>query len=545
MKGPGAAGAPRTPGRGASLLAGAVSGLIVAAAYPPAGLWFVALVGLVPWLFHLERLAEAARAGEKVLGRAFGSGWALALVLYVALLWWIVVLDSPTLTIPWIRWLAPVLIAAFMGIFPGLAALVVVLVRARTRIPLAVIAPAAWTVAELLRGRGELGFPWGALAYSQVPFLQALQIAAFAGVSGLGAWVVAVNALALASLRPGPHRGLVTVGAVALVVGPIALGGLRLSRAEAPAETLRVALVQPNVRNDEKWLPENRERIFETLAELSRQGVEQGAELVLWAETAAPCYLLKDRTWYPFVADLAQSLDTPILLGLPDYQIEGTGEDRRVIYTNTAALFDRYGSPGGRMDKIRLVPFGEYVPFAAWIPLLEKVDFGEADFRRGEGPVIFGGGTTGVELPPFANLICLEAVWADLARAAENRGARFLVNITNDSWFGAGSGATLHRDMALVRCVETGCGMARCANSGISVVIDPYGRRTAETGLFVEAVSVGDVALREGRTFYARVGDWPLGVSLVVVALALGLVAWARFRPGRRRFDGQSPARAR
>jgi apolipoprotein N-acyltransferase len=522
----------RARGRAVGLLAGAVSGVLVAAAYPPARLWLVALVGLVPWLLHLERLADAARAGERVLGRAFGSGWALALVLYVALLWWIVVLDSPTLTIPWIRWLAPVLIAAFMGIFPGLASLGIVWVRARTRVPLVLIAPAAWTVAELVRGRGELGFPWGALGYSQVPFLPALQIAAVAGVSGLGAWVVAVNALATRSLRPGVRPVPALAWAAVLVVVPVLGGAVRLSGADGPHETLRVALVQPNVRNDEKWLPENRDRIFAALAELTRQGVAGGADLVLWPETAAPCYLLKDRTWYPFVADLAESLATPILLGLPDYQIESTGAERRVTYTNTAALFDRYGGAAGRMDKIRLVPFGEYVPFAAWIPLLEKVDFGEADFRRGKGPVLFAGEGSGVELPAFANLICLEAVFPDLARRCENLGARLLVNITNDSWFGAGSGAVLHRDMALVRCVETGCGMARCANSGISVGIDPWGRRSGETGLFVEGVSVVDVVLREGRTPWARRGDWPTGLSLAIVGLALGLAAFAPRRLG-------------
>ncbi|MCA9751261.1 MAG: apolipoprotein N-acyltransferase, partial [Gemmatimonadetes bacterium] len=359
-----------------TLGAGLATGLLLALGYAPIGWSPVAFVAFAPLLLALESLADEARAGRPAKARAFGAGWAAGLVLYVWLLWWIVVLDSPTLTIPWVRWLAPFLIAAFMALYWGLASLAYVFVRARTRAPAYVIAPAAFTVMELVRGRGELGFPWGEIGYTQVAFLPSLQFAAVAGVSGVGFWVVATGALVALAARE--RRGRWIFLAALLALGPTLWGAYRLASATDRGPSIRVALVQPNVRNDEKWLPENREAIFEELAELSREGVRQGAEIVLWPETAAPCYLLKDGRWLPWVQALADSLDVPMFLGTTDYEIVQEGNERWVTYSNAGVLFDRRGDLTGRMDKIRLVPFGEYVPFSRWIPLLRKVDFGEA-----------------------------------------------------------------------------------------------------------------------------------------------------------------------
>jgi apolipoprotein N-acyltransferase len=302
--------------------------------------------------------------------------------------------------------------------------------------------------------------------------------------------------------------------AVIVFAIPVGLGALRLARAgELP--TRRVALVQPNVSNADKWKPELREAHFVDLAELSRQGVAAGAELVLWPETAAPCYLRRDRTWLPFVEELAKELRTPIFTGYPDYRVVREGGERRATFTNSAALITPEGGFVASMDKIELVPFGERIPFSQWIPALARLDFGEADFVPGEGPVVFEMGDWS-----FGNLVCFEAIFPPLPRRYANAGADLLVNLTNDSWFGAGSGARQHADMAILRCVETGCGMARCANSGISLGADPWGRTFGETGLFERGVSTVDVPDRRIPTLYARIGDWPLhAASAASVAL--------------------------
>ncbi len=516
---------PSPPSRLALLARGAVAGALVAGAFPPLKAWPLALVGLVPLLHALESLAEAARRGAPgCVSRGFAAGFGTGLALYLALLWWIVLLDAPALTIPWVRYPGTLAIVSFLALYAGGFGATYVLLRARTRIPAWLAAGAAWTAFEMLRGTGELGFPWGTLGYAAVPFLPALQIAAAAGITGLTFWIAAANALLLPLFARGTRTAGAAAAAALVVAGPPAVGALRLARAGEPPPSVRVALVQPSVPNVEKWAPESRAEIFATLAGLSREGVAAGARLVVWPETAAPCYLLKDREWRPWVEALVAELGVPLFAGVPDYEIVTEDAQRRVVYSNTGALFDSTGALAGRMDKIRLVPFGERIPFSQWVPFLARLDFGEADFRPGEGPVLFeAAGAT------FGNLVCFEATYPDLVRTYANLGAEMLVNITNDSWFGAGSGAEQHKDMAVVRCVETGCGMARCANSGISAGVDGFGRTTGETALFSPAVAVVDVPLRRGRTPYCRIGDW-VGAASVASVLAFALAGFARRR---------------
>lgn len=502
---------------------GALSGLVLAAAFPPLDLALLAFVGLVPALWALDELA-AAGTGQPLRrwgGRAFLLGWSMAATYFLALLWWIILLDAPALTIPAVRYPGTALIVAYLALYFGAFAVAYAWVRARTGVAAWIVAPALWVVAEIARGYWELGFPWGHLGYSQARFLPSLQMASVTGIHGVTAWVVAVNALLLAALRPGGRRARrVAVFLVVLVV-PIALGVLRLHR-PLDNRTVRVALVQPNISNAAKWAPELRAEHFENLAELSRRGVEAGAELVVWPETAAPTYLLKDSEWRPWVEQLAVELGVPVFVGFPDYQrVPGTTS---VTYTNSAALFTPAGRMAGRMDKIELVPFGERIPFSGVIPLLDRVDFGEADFIPGTTPVLFE-----PDGWKFGCLVCFEAIYPWLCRRLANDGAAMLVNITNDSWFGAGSGARLHANMAVVRCVETGCGMARAANSGISLGADPYGRTFGETALFVRDVAVVDVPLRRGRTPYDRAGDWPVTVAALASA-ALLVAAFLRRR---------------
>lgn len=488
-------------------------------------LWPLAFAGLVPLLLDLEGLADRARRGESgALSRAFAAAFGTGLALYLALLWWITLLDAPALTIPWVRYPGTLAIVSFLALYVGTFGALYAFVRARTALPPWLAAGALWTALELLRGWGELGFPWGTLGYAAVPCLPALQIAAVAGISGLTFWIVAVNGLAIGIVR-GERRRRAIAALVLVFAIPTALGAFRLSR-PFETRTVRVALVQPNVPNDEKWAPEKRAEIFETLGLLSREGVARGAQLVVWPETAAPCYLLADQEWRPWVEELARTLRTPLFVGVPDYQIVADERARRVTYTNTGALFDASGNLAGRMDKIRLVPFGERMPFSQWVPFLAELDFGEADFLAGEGPILFEGGGF-----RFGNLVCFEATYPDLVREHANAGAEILVNITNDSWFGAGSGAEQHKRMAVVRCVETGCGMARCANSGISAGVDRFGRTTGETPLFQRTVAVVDVPLARGRTIYDSVGDW-VGTAAVIASVGFVVMGFARRRRG-------------
>lgn len=496
------------------------SGLILGLAFPPAELTFLAFVALVPLLAALEEIALSERQPVRGTWRAhaFLCGYVAGLAFFGPLLWWIALLDAPALTIPWVRVPATAAIVGAYSLFPGLFGLGVVAIRRRVGAPVWVLSAALWTSWEVLRGVGPLAFPWGELGYSQATFLPALQIAAVAGVHGITLWLALANGLAFTSIRTGRIRAAPLAAFLLVVLCPVGLGLLQLAHPSS-GSTLRVALVQPSVSNAEKWDPLRRDAIFTDLVELSRAGIAQGAELVIWAETAAPCYLLKDTVYRPLVETLAAETGVPILLGLPDYQVT---PEKRVTYTNTAVLFDAGGELAGRMDKMHLVPFGEYIPLSGHIPALQRVDFGEADFVSGERLVLFEH-----EGRHLAVLICFEAIFPELTRSYVREGADLLVNITNDSWFGAGAGARQHALMAVVRCAESGCGLARCANSGITLAADSHGRILLATQLFTREVAVVDVPLRRGETLYTKLGDWPVWLA---AAATLGLLTAALWR---------------
>jgi apolipoprotein N-acyltransferase len=501
----------RDPARLADYGRAALSGLLLAASFPPAKLSLLALVALVPFFQSLERAPSA--------GAAFRRGFVAGTSFFLPLLWWIAVLEAPQLTVPWIRAPAMLAVVLYLALFVGAFGAAFWFVRRRTNAPAWLAAPALWTTWEVLRGAGETGFPWGELGYSQVSFLPSLQLASIAGIHGVTFWVALVNGLTFDALRT--RRRSLAAAALAIAAAPPTGGAILLAREEPVSRpTVRAALVQPNVRNDEKWDPETRARIFELLADLSRQGVAQGAGLVVWAETAAPSYLLKDRVWRPWMEELARELQVPVFTGLPDYQVT---MGREVRYTNAAALWDEHGKLVDRMDKIQLVPFGEQVPFSQKLKILQKVDFGEADFVAGTRYVVFDGAGA-----RFANLVCFEAAFPEITRRYVREGANLLVAITNDSWFGAGAGAEQHAEMAIARCVETGRAMARCANSGISLGIDPKGRRHGVTKLFTRTVSVVDVPVCSDTTPYVRFGETAAALAGFQSALLLGAAAFRR-----------------
>jgi apolipoprotein N-acyltransferase len=224
------------------------------------------------------------------------------------------------------------------------------------------------------------------------------------------------------------------------------------------------------------------------------------------------------RVW---ATELVRELQTPILLGTLSYRRTEEGDH---IYNSAFELFPD-GRGEGPYSKQQLVPFGEMIPGARWFPALARIDLGQGNFAPGPGPVVFDRARY-----PHSVLICYESAFSRLSRQQVLRGARFLVIITNDSWYGRTPGPAQHAAMASLRAAEFRVGVARAANGGISLWTDRAGRRRAATRLFTRAVITGTVPLGAGLTFYARHGPWIVWLAGSVAAL-LALVAWW---PGRR-----------
>jgi apolipoprotein N-acyltransferase len=501
-----------------------ISGLLLAAAFPPVGLFPLVFVALVPLFFAVEhsdpRRGRRGAAGARTR-RLFAVGWTSGFVFFLALLYWIPFLPPNNLTIPWLMGPSLVIMAAYLALFPGLFALALGWSRAGGRVSFLIAAPALWAGLEYLRSVGTIGFPWGSAGYALAPMASTLQFASVTGIWGVSAWIVLINALFYLVLQrtQGKRRAL-DLSLVILAFAIPSIQARNVLMRPLPPERARVALIQANVDSETKWDPEFREAIVEKLFRLTREAARDSSlDLIVWSEAAPPFLLARDPVYLPRVRALVDSLGVPLLAGTVDSR---RGADGHLKHYNSVVLL-RPGDPALDIyDKARLVPFSERMPFQGALPFLSAFDWGQSDFSPGESRAPFEMG--GHRIGP---LICFEAIFPPQARGFVDGGADFLVNITNDQWFGNTAAPSQHAAMAVFRAVENRRAIGRCANTGITMIIDPFGRVTARTPTFVETTLVGDLALPVEETFYSRHGDVAaavfLAVSLVLMVLPLAL----------------------
>ncbi len=426
-----------------------------------------------------------------------------------------------------------IIAAAYLALYPALAGAATAFARRRLGLSPAVGWPLFWLAAEWLRGQGELGFPWLGVGYSQGTILPVLQLASIGGASAVGAWVGALNALVLAvivALRGGgPRAARLPAGALALVLAaPFALLGPGIPPLERSGPP--VALIQGNVPGSVKWSGKAEDAVLGKFLLLSRSAVERGARFILWPETSTGSYLRQNIVPRMRVQNWVDSTGVAVLAGYPDYQfIDAT----RYRSWNAAGVFWPGTGLGPQYAKIHLVPFGERMPFQSVFPMLGKFDMGQAEWTPGTDPAPLP-----TPLGPAGVLVCFESIFTDPARQQVLRGATWLVNITNDEWFGRSAALYQHAAMAVFRAVELGVPVARVANTGLSFFIDPYGRIVDQGPVFEDHVAIGALPGKaRPRTPFTRFGD-VVGPALAL--FAAGILAAAALR--RAPLTGPGPA---
>jgi len=486
-------------------------GLLAALALPPFYFFPLLIVGLTGllWLIDARRPALAS----------FGAGWWWGFGHFIVAFYWIA--ESFLVDAARFGWMIPFAIgglAGYMALFVALAALATHWLNLAG--PAKVIAfAAAWTLGEWLRGHVFSGFPWDLTGYA-LAFSDALnQYAALGGIWGLSMIAVIVAAMP-ATLGEGSRRlGLWSCAGAILLAGALAGGGaLRLTSASSamvPDVVLR--LVQPAIPQDEKWAADKGEQHVDLLRGLtiSMPGQEH-ISAAIWPETAVPFLLERDRRLRKFVGE-AVPAGALLLTGAPRGE-PLQGELQRIF--NSLMVLDHDGDLLGSSDKFHLVPLGEYVPLGKFFPFLRKITPGGMDFTAGPGPRTLN--LPG--LPPAGALICYEVVFPGQVVDPDHR-PQWLLNVTNDGWFGTSSGPHQHFTSARLRAVEEGLPLVRAANTGISGLVDPYGR-------VLDAIPLGqsgvhDVPLPAALsplTPYARFGDWMLAVQLLIAAVAAALL---------------------
>jgi apolipoprotein N-acyltransferase len=510
------------------LLAAASGGFLVLA-FPAPDLGPLAFVALIPLLL-------AARGEDPA--RAFWWGGLAGLTLYVGSISWVTNTMTAYGGLPrWVSALVLLGLASYLAVYIGLfGAGASLLGGAAWPVELLGL-PALWVALEYLRTYALTGFPWALLGYTQYRRATLLPVASVTGVYGLSFLAVLVNvALARAILDPSRRlRTLLAAGGIvsALVWLPGLLSPLPAEREHGPE--LEVALVQGNVDQALKWEPSMQMATIERYRDLSLAAASRHPALIVWPETAAPFFLRYDPVLRGRVLDIAAETGSYLLVGSPDIEPgEGRAGER---YTNSVFLV----SPDRRLldkyDKIHMVPFGEYVPLKPILFFVQKLAYGIGDFQGGRTYTIF-------HLPQgrFGATICYEAIFPAQVRRYVREGADFLVNVTNDAWFGRSAAPAQHLAMAALRAAENRRYLIRAANTGISAIVDPRGRIVRASDIFVPAVIADRIRLERGQTFYTRHGDL---FAWACVAGAIAACLGERVRLGTRIASAPVPAAER
>ncbi len=377
---------------------------------------------------------------------------------------------------------------------------------------------ALWIVWEWSATLTWAGVPWGRLALGQMQWLAALQSASLLGSYFVSALILSVNGLLAYAIFHRARAVACVVSAAALLVCNFAFGYARLSQ-ETLAETektVKVGVIQGNINSHEKWDENSYPRMKRVHADLTRKAVADGAQLIVWAETALPYTLNKNEDLSEYVSSLAKECDVTIIVGA--FYTDEEGKDYNALYCVM---------PDGTIKdqvytKRHLVPFGEFVPMktliTTLIPPLADLAVLDADLTQGEDSALFE-----TEMGKIGSLICFDSIYEELTRQSVADGAEMLVLSSNDSWFRDSAAVYMHQAQAQLRAIESGRCIARSANTGISTVISERGELRAWIDPLEKGYAVAQIETHETHTFYTAVGNL---LVYLCIAFDLGLIVY-------------------
>ena len=492
-------------GRLALLGLGCLSGGLFVLSIPKADFFYLAWICLVP------SLVIAAQLGSV---RAFGLGLSCGLVMGFGRIHWL----SETLhlygNIPLV--LGGLTAAALIFYLALYTAIFFLLVR---RLPFDSylfpwLSGSIWIVLEWIQNWLFSGFPWELMGASQYLNRPVVQLAALTGIYGISFVLVLINS-SLAQILV-LRRWSYGLSAVLLLCGVFTWGYYRLDHlAKDQDANVEIGVVQGSFPQDIKWriVPLSVERYTNMTRSLAQQG---SLDLIIFPETALPFRLFQraDSLYFHQITSLAQEVSTPLLVG----SLEATRNNTKLF--NRAFLFDAQGKIVDSSDKVHLVPFGEYLPFPWLFQYMEGLTAESGIFDPGERHKI-------LHLPDkdiaFGVFICYESIFPEITRQLTQLGAEFLINTTNDAWFGRSAAPHQHFSMAVLRAVETGRSVIRAANTGISGVISPSGAILHTTPLFESLSFAKAIRIRSEITPYVRFGNYIVGFAALLLLFFLGI----------------------
>lgn len=515
----------------------ALCGLLAATAQPPFSIVPAIFLGFAGLVLLLDGAAARHTDLPSRCRAAFRIGWAFALGYFLLGFYWIgeaFLVEAATYA--WMMPFAVLLLPAAMAIYWGLACALAVCLWSRGWPRLIVLAVFA-TAGEWLRGHLFTGFPWSLPGYV-LGFSDALsQSAALVGAYGLTFIVLAIAgtpALIVDWLEQEPARRrfpVIPLLVALLVIAAMWAGGayrLHESPGEPDQSAPRLRIVQPNIEQGEKWRPEHAPAILNQFLELSTarpstypEGLD-AIDYLIWPESALP-FLIDERADIRGVLGAILPTNVTLITGGIRREPDPANPRAQGDFYNSLQVIDHTGDVRAAYDKWHLVPFGEYLPFESW---LQPLGFRQlvplpASFSSGSGPRTLG---TELGLRPFSPLICYEVIFPSAVVSPTGQRPQWLLNVTNDAWFGQSAGPYQHLMQARFRAIEEGLPLVRAANTGISAIIDAQGRIRESIPLAEKGLIDARLPSPASPPPYARFGD----ALVLILALAALLVALLR-----------------
>ena len=505
------------------------SSFLLVLSFPGFDLGFLAWIGLVP-------LLEALRG--KTLKQTFILSFVCGMLFFMGIFYWI-------LEVPGYTYLHHALLAIYLGSFFGSFGLLFSLISRRVGMSHALCAaPFVWICLEYIRSNlSFLALPWALLAHSQYHYPIITQIASIAGTYSISFLVVLVNS-SLASLywstrtsrltlsfpkgqMYGSQKGVRVLWTLTIIslIFTLIYGRITLSRPITGNE-VRLSVVQGNIEQSKKWDSKHAKEIMKIYTRMTLEASKKPTDLIIWPETATPGSISRNPWLYMELKQIVINTKTPLLLGSARHQKFTAKKSKRPKYANSAYLIDSDPevTKNQRYDKIRLFPFGEYLPYEKIIPWSFIKIRGIGSYKPGNEFTVFD-----LLEYRFGVTICWENAFPGLVRQFVRQGAQFMVNITNEARFGKTAAPYQLVPISVFRAVENRIYMVRCTNTGVSCIIDPYGRVVDRVkdgsgqDIFVRGFITGSVVPLESNTIYTRYGDIWLWVC---IAGSMAFLVW-------------------
>jgi apolipoprotein N-acyltransferase len=519
------------------MICSVISGIFLVLIFPKFNMGFLAWIALVPLFLALK--------GKNPV-QSFWFAWISGFIYFAGVLYWVVntMINYGNLSVL-LSYLILFMLVVYLSFYVALFGFFLGFLSEEDGYKKWILAPFLWVALEFLRGYVLTGFPWAALGYSQFMSLRIIQFADITGIYGVSFFIVLINSLIFLLTENIMGQYILTGTTISKEYTPskkviilllflsfslsMLYGSLKINSYEKQAKEdknrLKVSVVQGNIDQGRKWDSEYVRETVDIYKGLTMKLSKNRPDLIVWPETAAPFYFQSDKGYSEKVLSLAEASNAPILFGSPARQYV----DGKIGFYNRAYLINPEKEVTGMYDKIHLVPFGEYVPLKKFFFFVEKMVEGIGEFHRGEEYSIMD-----VKGKKFGVQICFEIIFPQYARRLVKNGAQFLVNITNDAWFGESAAPYQHISIVVFRAIENRVPIVRSANTGVSGLINQTGRITKNTEIFLRTAIEGEIIPRDqGITFYTRYGDIVAYFCIIVVFSVFSTTFLLKYRKER------------